>query len=186
MMSSLYGALRRYATRRMKLDTAAEWGDDGFYTQAQCQQYEASLGKMNEALLDRMGRYYRKNLVVRDAVNGKRSVREAVGEYTMHDDMVLPGTTAVGWKMWRANKNIRGVTGIRDPLNSPILGSDERKIERLRRRAELVDTYLGMFAGDIKGRTGALPNSDEIEYRDSIPDVVNRYVDRLLDMWSRD
>jgi hypothetical protein len=177
-MSSLYIALKRYADRKSELDSAYRADIDGSKI-----QYYAGLNRMTEDLLERMGRFYRNNMIVREAVNGKRSVRETAEEYTMHGDMVLPGTVFMEEKLRRVNMYLRGATGIPDPLDTPFFGSGERKIERIRGRAGIVDIYLNEFAEDVIARVGKLPNSDELQdKRRPVRDFINGQVDYVLDL----
>jgi hypothetical protein len=185
-MSSLYRTLKRYADRKQELDSACSSNSTCTFAEDFEDQYHTGLDGMDEVILKKMSRSYRNNMVVREAVNGKRSVKETAEEYTMHDDNILPGTTAVGRKMRRMNRYLRGATGIWDSLDAPFLGSNERKIRRIRGRAAMVDEYIDAFAGRIIERNGRLPNSDKLPEKKTVMGFINRQVDYVLDMCCRD
>jgi hypothetical protein len=88
----------------------------------------------------------------------------------------------VGSSMRRVNRELRGATGIRNPLEPPLFGSDERKIERVRGRAWPVDWYLMKFAGDVIATEGMLPNVDELPAdKNPVWNFINRHADYIRD-----
>ncbi len=181
-MRSLYRCIDKYIKDRNNLQQT--YIDSGGKMDGQ--DFLADSAELQSALLDEIQRHYIKNIIVRDHVNGYRSADETIEEYTMHDDMILPGTETKPMK--NMSKYIGMITGVGRPLSPPFLGSSRSKISRVRGRGKIVSMMLDKQKNKILAlTTERLPSSYEIpERRRPVRDYLNGWIDRLVDDWNGD
>lgn len=109
-----------------------------------------AIDSVNDRAVSMIKEFYRQNPVIRDAIDGRRSVEETIAEYTMHGDMVLPGTGSMETR--RMNRHLRRAIGYMDPLdkNWPSWIVDPAtKIEGMKERARKVDAYIKSYRCSI-------------------------------------
>ncbi len=140
-MASLYRSIIRYRNRENKIEKI--YGDPVCFFPG----HDTGMDDAKAGLVSSFRKAYRNNPVIRDAVNGRRSVSETAGQYTMGNDAVLPGTE--NRKMRQANMYLGMATGIINPLEPSIFTSDSKKIKQMMERAKLVDDYISAYSGNI-------------------------------------
>ncbi|MBN1896162.1 MAG: hypothetical protein JW789_00355 [Candidatus Aenigmarchaeota archaeon] len=140
-MVSLYRSIIRYRNRESKIDKV--YGDSSCFFPG----HDSGMDDAKAELVSRFRKAYRSNPVIRDAVNGRRTISETACNYTMGDDAIFPGTK--NRKMRQVNTYLMMATGINDPLEPPVFISGSRKMSHLMARAKFVDDYLSAYSGNI-------------------------------------